>query len=85
MESEIFKIIFNSGSLALVLAILFYYSLTAFKSERSERLELKSDLKSLQIEFHKFKDSVINEFKSALIDNSDNLKHLQEKIDNRLK
>ena len=85
MESKIFELILNSGALALTLAILFYYSATSYKASRAERNDLKTELKQLQLEFHKFKDFVINDLKIALLDNSDTLKHLSEKFDTKLK
>jgi hypothetical protein len=45
METKIFELIVNSGGLALVLAILFYYSLTSFRYNKVERNELRKELK----------------------------------------
>jgi hypothetical protein len=59
MEAEIFKLIINSGGLALVIAILFYYSLTSFKQHKVERNQLREELKELQDDYHEFKDNVI--------------------------
>jgi hypothetical protein len=85
MEAEIFKLLLNAGGLTIALAILFYYSVTSFKNSRAERNELKTELKQLQLEFHKFKDYVINDLKNALNENSDSLRHLTEKIETKLK
>jgi hypothetical protein len=58
METKIFELIVNPGGLALLLAILFYYSLTSFCYNKVERNELRKELKELQDDYHNVKNSV---------------------------
>lgn len=59
MDNQIFELITNTGGLALVLAILFFYSLTSFKQHSKERTELRKELNDLQTDYHQFKDKMI--------------------------
>jgi hypothetical protein len=85
MDSKILELILNSGGLALSLALLFFYSLNTFKANSTEKNEMKTDLKTLQSEFHKFKSDVIEKLIFTLDKNSDVLQHLREEIQSKLK
>jgi peroxiredoxin family protein len=61
METEIFKLIINSGGLAIALAILFFYSFNSFRQLSKERSEMREELGSLQTEFHTFKNNMIKQ------------------------
>jgi len=80
METEIFKLIINSGGLALVLAILFYYSLTSFRYNKVERNELRKELKELQDDYHEFKNSVIEKLLESQEKFSETVRFLADKI-----
>ncbi len=80
METKIFDLIINSGGLALVLAILFYYSLTSFRYNKVERNQLRKELKELQDDYHDFKDSVIERLLESQDKFSETVKFLAEKI-----
>ena len=67
METKIFELIFNTGGMALVLAILFFYSLTSYKQSSRERTELRKELNELQTDYHNFKDNMIE----RLLDSQD--------------
>jgi predicted nuclease with TOPRIM domain len=80
METEIFNLIINSGGLALVLAILFYYSLTSFRYNKVERNELRKELKELQVDYHEFKNSVIEKLLESQEKFSETVRFLADKI-----
>jgi predicted nuclease with TOPRIM domain len=81
MEAEIFKLIINSGGLALVIAILFYYSLTSFKQHKVERNQLREELKELQDDYHEFKDNVIERLLESQNKFSETVRFLADKIE----
>jgi len=80
METKIFDLIINSGGLALVLAILFYYSLTSFRYNKVERNELRKELKELQDDYHEFKNSVIEKLLESQEKFSETVRFLADKI-----
>jgi predicted nuclease with TOPRIM domain len=80
METKIFELIVNSGGLALVLAILFYYSLTSFRYNKVERNELRKELKELQDDYHEFKNSVIEKLLESQEKFSETVRFLADKI-----
>ena len=59
MDSKIFELILNTGGLALVLSILFFYSLNSFRQHTKERIELRRELSRLQSDYHIFKNDMI--------------------------
>ena len=59
MDTKIFEIITNTGGLALVLSILFFYSLNSFRQHTRERIELRRELSRLQADYHVFKNEMI--------------------------
>ncbi len=59
MDAQIFEIITNTGGLALVLSILFFYSLNSFRQHSKERVELRRELSRLQADYHIFKTEMI--------------------------
>lgn len=61
METEIFKLIVNSGGLAIALAILFFYSFNSFRQHTRERIEMRKEISNLQTEFHEFKNEMIEQ------------------------
>ncbi len=81
MEAEIFKLILNSGGLALVIAILFYYSLSSFKQHRVERNQLRKELKELQDDYHDFKDNIIEKLLESQEKFSETVRFLADKIE----
>jgi SMC interacting uncharacterized protein involved in chromosome segregation len=66
--------------LALVLAILFYYSLTSFRYNKVERNELRKELKELQVDYHEFKNSVIEKLLESQEKFSETVRFLADKI-----
>jgi predicted nuclease with TOPRIM domain len=80
METKLFELIVNSGGLALVLAILFYYSLTSFRYNKVERNELRKELKELQDDYHEFKNSVIEKLLESQEKFSETVRFLADKI-----
>jgi predicted nuclease with TOPRIM domain len=80
METKLFELIINSGGLALVLAILFYYSLTSFRYNKVERNELRKELKELQDDYHEFKNSVIEKLLESQEKFSETVRFLADKI-----
>jgi hypothetical protein len=59
METKIFEMLTNAGGLALVLSILFFYSLNSFRQHSRERIELRKELSDLQADYHEFKNQMI--------------------------
>jgi hypothetical protein len=83
METKIFELILNSGALALVIALLFYYSLTSFKQHSKERIMLRAELKELQDDYLDFKDSVIEKLLESQEKFSETVRFLAEKIETK--
>lgn len=83
METKIFELILNSGGLALVIALLFYYSLTSFKQHSEERIKLRAELKELQDDYHEFKNSVIEKLLESQEKFSETVRFLAEKIETK--
>ncbi|MFN8258134.1 MAG: hypothetical protein U0W24_20765 [Bacteroidales bacterium] len=59
MDAKIFELIANTGGMALVFSILFFYSLNSFKQHSRERVELRKELTDLQTDYHGFKNQMI--------------------------
>ena len=59
MDAYIFELIANAGGLALVLSILFFYSLNSFRQHSRERTELRKELSNLQADYHGFKNQML--------------------------
>ena len=85
MENQIFELIVNTGGLALVLAILFFYSLTSFKQHSKERTELRKELNQLQEDYHEFKDSMIERLLESQDKFSEALNFFASVLDKKLK
>jgi hypothetical protein len=59
MDAKILEMIANTGGMALVLSILFFYSLNSFRQHSRERIELRKELSDLQADYHDFKTKMI--------------------------
>lgn len=59
MDAQIFEMLLNTGGMALVLSILFFYSLNSFRQHSRERIELRRELARLQADYHEFKNDMI--------------------------
>jgi len=59
MDAKIFELILNAGGFALVLSVLFFYSLNSFRQHTKERIELRRELARLQADYHEFKNDMI--------------------------
>ena len=85
MDSEIFDMITNTGGLALVLAILFFYSLTSFKQHSKERRELRKELHELQTDYHDFKDKMIERLLESQDKFSEALRFFASVLDKKIR
>lgn len=85
MEMEIIKLIANAGAFAIVIAILFYYSVYSFKSSKSEKVQLRSDLTQLQKEFHEFKNQMIEKLISITAESKKSIDDLTDSIERNFK
>ncbi len=83
MDAKIFELLINTGGLALVLSILFFYSLNSFRQHTKERIELRRELARLQADYHTFKNDMIErmfESQDKITDVLTQFKTLMEKI-----
>ena len=85
METQIFESIINSGGLALALAILFYYSVSMFKSTAKEHAELKTSIIKLQNDISGFKDETIKRLYDLQVETNQVLDKIADSIINYCK
>jgi len=85
MELKILELITNAGAFTVVLAILFYYSVFSFKSFRTEKEQLRTDLTSLQKEFHEFKNVMIDKLVNLTAETKVSVDNLCDSIERNLK
>jgi SMC interacting uncharacterized protein involved in chromosome segregation len=83
MDTQIMEQIVNTGGMALVLSILFFYSLNSFRQHTKERIELRRELARLQADYHAFKNDMIErmfESQEKITDALTQFKNVMEKI-----
>lgn len=85
MEKTIFEMIINTGGLALVIAILFYYSLKSYQSNLTERLQQRKELSDLQSQFHSFKNDIIEKLIELSTETKLSVDKLSDSIEKNLK
>jgi len=85
MDAKIFELIVNTGGMALVLSILFFYSLNSFRQHTKERIELRRELARLQADYHSFKNEMIERMFDSQEKITDVLSQFKELLDKKIR
>jgi len=85
MDAKIFELIVNTGGMALVLSILFFYSLNSFRQHSRERIELRRELAKLQADYHNFKNEMIERMFDSQEKITDVLSQFKELLDKKIR
>jgi hypothetical protein len=85
MDAKIFELITNTGGMALVLAVLFFYSLNSFRQHSRERIELRKELTELQADYHGFKNQMLERMFDSQEKITDVLAQFKEVLEKNLR
>lgn len=85
MDALIFEQILNTGGIALVLSVLFFYSLNSFRQHSKERIELRRELARLQADYHAFKNEMIERMFDSQEKITDVLSQFKELLEKKIR